>query len=229
MRKLTECLIVLAVLLCAFTAQAASEVDVSVPSAGQPCSNDLECDTGEICINNICSVARPCTGDLQCDTGEICLDNICRQGECQTDEDCDEGLLCLALQCVECRTWKDCDNETEICSDKNTCVLAADCDLKTKGKMIINKDKKTDYQVAKIRIKGNENFYPFKPDPLFPENMIPDFDISPLFQTTTKARWYLEKRAYEIAAGCNTDVPSGIYTVRLGKCLGEIEVVNKKQ
>ena len=55
MRKLTECLIVLAFLLCAFTAQAASEIDVSVPSAGEPCTSDLSCDPGELCVNDICS------------------------------------------------------------------------------------------------------------------------------------------------------------------------------
>ena len=31
--------------------------------------------------------------------------------------------------------------ETEICSVDQTCVLADDCDLKIKGKMVINKNK----------------------------------------------------------------------------------------
>lgn len=228
MKKLTECLIVLAFLLCAFTAQAASEIDVSVPSAGEPCTSDLSCDPGELCINDICSASRPCTSDLQCDSGEVCIDNICKAGECVIDEDCDDGLICdnSTYMCVECITWKDCDNETEICSDENTCVLADDCDLKITGKMVINKGRKTTYKVAKIKIKGNENFYPFLPDPVYPLNLLNDWDISPIFQTATKNRWYNKKRILEIAAGVNIDVESGLYAVRFGKCLSKIEVIN---
>ena len=165
MRKLTECLIVVAFLLCAFTAQAATGIDVSIPSAGEACSNtldcgpgelcvndicsaarpctsDLSCDPGELCVNDICSAARPCTNDLSCGPGELCIDDICKQAECENDEDC-EGGFCDSNKCVECLTWKDCDNETEICSDNNTCVLADDCDLKIKPRKIkINKNSK---------------------------------------------------------------------------------------
>ena len=224
MGKLTECLIVLAFLLCAFTAQAASEIDVSVPSAGEPCTNDLQCDPGELCIKDICSVTRPCTSDLQCDPGEFCIDDICKEGECVNDEDCEEGLICLANKCVECLTWNDC-GEGDICSVENMCMLADDCDLKIKGKMVINKNKKTTYKVAKIRIKGNENFYPFKTNP---DSGILEwnFEITPLFQTATTNRWYNKRRVLEIAAGVNIDVASGIYTVQLGTCLGQVEVIN---
>ena len=156
MRKLTECLIVLAFLLCAFTtAQAASEIDVSVPSAGEPCSNDLQCDPGEVCVNDICSAARPCTNDLQCDPGEVCvndicsstrpctndlqcdpgelcIDDICKEGECGNDEDCAEGLVCdnSASVCVECLTDSDCQ-EGLVCDNSASvcveCLTDSDC------------------------------------------------------------------------------------------------------
>ena len=76
--------------------------------------------------------------------------------------------------------------------------------------------------MRKIRIKGNENFYPFKPDGIYF-----DFDISPLFQFVNRKPMVCEKTSVEIAAGCDIDVPSGIYPVRFGTCLGEIEVINK--
>ena len=261
MRKLTECLIVLAFLLCAFTtAQAAPDIDVSVPSAGEPCSNDLQCGDGEVCVNDICSAPRPCSNDLQCDEGEVCvndicvpstsqpctsdlscgpgelcIDDICKEAECQNDEDCEEGLICASNKCVECATWTDC-GEGEICSDENTCVLADDCDLQIKPKKIkINKDRKTTYKAFKLKVKGNENFYPFRIDPvtgepvLNPSNGRPfrDMTLTPFGIKAIRYRWYQKSRVLEEVLGVNTDQESGFYTIRLGKCLAEVEVQSK--
>jgi len=150
MRKLTECLMVVAFLLCAFTAQAASGIDVSIPSAVEPCSNDLDCTLGGACINDICvpsvgdpcsndldcgpngscvndicvlSTSEPCTNDLQCGPGELCIDDVCQEAECETSEDCEEGLVCdnTTSTCVECLTNADC--EEGFCdSTTTTCV-----------------------------------------------------------------------------------------------------------
>ena len=226
MRKLTECLIVLAFLLCAFTAQAASEIDVSVPSAGEPCTSDLSCDPGEVCISDICSVARPCTNDLQCDPGELCIDDICKEGECVNDEDCKEGLVCASYMCVECATWKDCDNETEICADNNTCVLADDCDLQIRPKRIkIKRNQRVTWRTFKLAVKGNENF----PNPFIRNsdgtNTL-DYDLSPLFEVATNKRWFQKRRLFEVVVGAYTDEESGTYTLRFGKCLVDFEIEN---
>jgi hypothetical protein len=251
MRKFTECLMVVAFLLCAFTAQAASVIDVSVPSAGEPCSNDLQCGEGEVCVNDICSAARPCTNDLQCDEGEVCvndicsstrpctndlqcddgelcIDDVCQEAECETSEDCGDGLICdnnTSFTCVECLTWTDCDNQT-ICSDNNTCVPADDCDLRITPKKVKIKSKKDPFKTFKLTIKGNENFT----NPVIPLDtgfFFLDYEIEPLVEKGLINRWTEKRRKLEMVVWVPTEQESGFYTLRFGNCLGEIEIENK--
>lgn len=219
MRKLTECLIVLAFLLCAFTAQAASEIDVAVPSAGEPCSNDLQCDPGEVCVNDICSATRPCSNDLQCDSGELCVDGICQEGECETDEDCDEGLVCdnSANVCVECLRSSDCQ-EGEFCVD-NTCIQSGDCELIINPPRInINRKKSPPWVRKKFTVKGNENFDPngeiSVDDPLFVWN-----------NTIRRQRNQLE---FIIEVTLDPMPDEGFYQISVGNCVGEVELYDKK-
>ena len=100
MKKITGAIAVLIFLLCAFSAQAASEIDVSVPSAGEPCSSDLDCTLGESCVEDICvpSVGDPCSSDLDCEPDELCVNDICvpSAGQpCSSDLDCEPGEFCI--------------------------------------------------------------------------------------------------------------------------------------
>jgi hypothetical protein len=134
-------------------------------------------------------------------------------------------------------------------------VLADDCDLQIRPKVIkINKTNKFTitvntvdpetgekikkeiklYKAFKLTVKGNENFYPFKIDPVTGEPVINpgtgkplrDVTLNPLGLKATKSRWYQKSRVLEEVVGANKDQASGFYTLRYGKCLGKIEIEN---
>jgi hypothetical protein len=146
MRKLTECLIVAAFLLCAFTAQAASGIDVSIPSAGEPCSNTLNCGDYEECILDVCvSTITTCVSDADCGPGFLCKaleTTLCIDGEvppsapidntCTSDADCEVGTCQEVKVCTfgcssndDCDDGLVCDNNTGECVE---CLTNANCD-----------------------------------------------------------------------------------------------------
>jgi hypothetical protein len=93
------------------------------------CTEDADCDEGEVCVDSMCVVDLECTEDADCDEGEICVDNECVVDlECTEDADCDEGEVCVDNECVVevgCTEDADCD-EGEICVN-NMCVIALEC------------------------------------------------------------------------------------------------------
>ena len=156
MKKLTGALVGLAFLLCAFTVQASTEIDVSIPSAGEACSETLDCADGELCIDDICSAVTPCSNDLDCADADFCTNDACDEGTCvNTDVDC-EGDVCDPADgtCVECLIDDDCE-EGETCDD-NMCV-ADGCPegtpekvllFDTDGDCLLNKDELKAYSAS---------------------------------------------------------------------------------
>jgi len=99
MKKLTFSLIGFAFLLCAFTAQAAAGIAISVPSVGEACTNDTSCAAGETCVADVCV---ECVVDGDCAAGEECVAGACEiPPECTVDGDCAAGEECVAGECVE--------------------------------------------------------------------------------------------------------------------------------
>jgi Cys-rich repeat protein len=117
MRKLTGGLIALAFLLCAFTAQAASGIEVSVPSAGEACSDASDCAAGEECVADVCVIPPECTVDGDCAVGEECVAGECVEipPECTVDGDCAAGEECINDICVP--------SVGDSCSDTSDCAV----------------------------------------------------------------------------------------------------------
>ena len=91
-----------------------------VPFVPFPCSNNQPC------------VCRECRQDTDCPEGSFCDSGDCEGSECASDNDCasqpDRRTLCVAGQCVQCRSDNDCEAEdvcvNGFCSD---CRDGADC------------------------------------------------------------------------------------------------------
>ena len=137
MKKLTGIVLGLALVLCAYSAQAASTLTVSVPSAaiGASCTTgqDSECDDSNVC-NGLedCNAAKTCVAGtpLVCDNGQYCDGTE----TCNTVSGCVAGTppcsggtpVCIEDNntCVECVTDDNCTGGA-VCSN-NICVECAD-------------------------------------------------------------------------------------------------------
>ena len=94
----------------------------------QECRSDRDCESGQICIENICyngavgPIACECSDD--CPVGNVCLGGECGDplGVCSDDCECLVGEMCDAGSCVA--ATDPCDGVE--CSDGETCV-EGDC------------------------------------------------------------------------------------------------------
>jgi hypothetical protein len=152
-----------------------------------------------VCVDDICvpSAGDPCSSDLDCGPGEVCVDNICQEAGCETSADCDEGEFCV----------------------DNTCVEGGDCELRIrKGRININKKHNPPFVRKRLTIKGNENFDPFGEisvdDPLF------------VWPNTIRQKPNKLKFIIEVTTDPMPDV--GFYPIRVGNCIGEVELYDKK-
>jgi len=244
MKKITGAITVLIFLLCAFSAQAASEIAISVPSAGEPCSNDLDCGVNENCINDICipSAGEPCSSDLDCTLGGPCVNDVCVPSvgdPCSDDTDCGDGMcendICVPSAGKPCSSDLDCEpdelcidnicreaecetsadcGEGEFCID-NTCVWSGDCELRIYPRRInIHKKKRASGVRKRLRVKGNENFDPF--------GEISVDDPFFLWDNTIRPR----RKVLKFIVDITTDpMPEeGFYPIRVGDCIGEVEL-----
>lgn len=118
------------------------------------CTQNSECNNGQVCEQNRCVQSQRCTNDNDCGnqfcnsaTGKCqeCLTSAnCRRGYtcsvgtcvidnlCQNDGDCQSGTVCKVSNgtCVQCLTYRDCSGNLVCRSSDNTCVqcnLTADC------------------------------------------------------------------------------------------------------
>lgn len=132
MKKITGTITILIFLLCAFSAQASPEIAISVPSVGEACSSDVDCASGEECLDGICipSAGEPCSNDLDCTLGGECVNDVCLPSvgdPCSSDLDCGDGLcvndICISSVGEPCSSDLDCE-ENELCIDE-ICVPSA--------------------------------------------------------------------------------------------------------
>jgi len=98
----------------------------SCSQGGTPCSNNLECDSNEVCRSGFCR-ARSCLSSTECDIQHFCDDEsgVCVSGcqldrDCLPDEFCDEGACALA-GCqdtnLDCSIGQFCNGITGTCFD----------------------------------------------------------------------------------------------------------------
>ena len=79
---------------------------------GEACSDDSDCDTDLVCIEDMCDIAPAagmlgdfCAPDLPCGEGLMCEDSVCvmslgMMGDaCSEDTDCDTDLVCIESMC----------------------------------------------------------------------------------------------------------------------------------
>ncbi len=100
---------------------------------GSFCSQDTDCDQGEICDDGLCIVEVECYVDENCDQGEVCEEGLCTNiNGCLSDLDCEGKEICSDNACleVECLDNSDCANaicEENICVNVD-CLEDSECD-----------------------------------------------------------------------------------------------------
>ncbi|MEW5849452.1 MAG: hypothetical protein AB2A00_11595 [Myxococcota bacterium] len=84
------------------------------------------------CVNEACVPATPeCETDEECDVGQMCIDGACFNLECTSDEDCVLGGRCVEGTCTSpCSSNADC-GQGEMCRDgrcgRAQCTTDVDC------------------------------------------------------------------------------------------------------
>lgn len=122
----------------------ACETEITACQESAACDSKTGCTLrnkpdGTSCGDDVCSSATTlkhltCAGGACAETEEICQtnyqcsDNACAFApECQSDDDCNDGLLCKDYRCVhECLLDADC-NDGYVCSSDNRCVRKNEC------------------------------------------------------------------------------------------------------
>jgi hypothetical protein len=109
------------------------------------CSNDAECEAGQLCIEGACRApADTCQFEYECGPGRACVNggcvNICgsnadcgsgtvceggfcvpNPGECTSSAQCESGERCVDGRCLQdCRTTG-CENANDYCADDGFC------------------------------------------------------------------------------------------------------------
>lgn len=98
------------------------------------CSDDAQCEGGQVCNDGACVPAREqrvnyCRDDMDCPPEALCKDNLCEVPmACESDAQCAPSETCDDKECVplsRCRTDDAC-SENAIC-DNTQCVRLPDC------------------------------------------------------------------------------------------------------
>ena len=122
------------------------------------------------------------------------------------------------MQETGCETSADCD-EGEFCADDNTCVQADDCEVIINPPRInINRKRNPPYVRKKLRVKGNENFDP--------SGEISVDDPLILWDNTIRRRPNNVSFIIDVTTDPMPD--EGLYPIRVGNCIGEIELYDKR-
>lgn len=101
-----------------------------------PCESDAECTDGALCCpatnscqtEDDCVALGGCTEDAQCGEGSACCDGDCVgrpycEGTCRVDDECAEGICCLAAN----DDLNYCAADATDCYRGRECVLDTDC------------------------------------------------------------------------------------------------------
>ncbi|MCX7959484.1 MAG: hypothetical protein N3B13_10605 [Deltaproteobacteria bacterium] len=95
------------------------------------CNTNFVCNTNNICIEP-CKKGESCQSDSECDYGLICIENICSEVEinsfyktCNSDSECKYGAKCLSAEQKSCTRPKDAG---ETCQYTDECRSGLFCD-----------------------------------------------------------------------------------------------------
>jgi len=101
---------------------------IALADAACACGGDPDCDDGDACTTEACSVDQACA--YQAITALVCGDGCRLPGEaCEADADCEGDLVrCVECACVavECRSEADCEQPDTNCS-RTICTEAGTC------------------------------------------------------------------------------------------------------
>jgi MYXO-CTERM domain-containing protein len=103
----------------------------------EPCTEDGDCDAGEVCDADSGACTPGCLVSDACEANEVCdRDLTCKQAGCSSDEDCSgETPVCDLTDgvCQECLLDSQCTDETPFCVEEEgafnceECVEDTDC------------------------------------------------------------------------------------------------------
>jgi len=113
------------------------EVCVADPDTVETCTDNNDCDMGEVCTGQVCVPAgENCTQHSQCNSGELCVDGSCAAApQCTINANCPDGATCVSLdlglplplplgQCAEgCKDDSECVGQ-ERCASDGSCTTA---------------------------------------------------------------------------------------------------------
>lgn len=91
--------------------------EAPTPTPAPECTEDDDCPSGQVCVNEECVTATPtvtatpigfCTDNDDCPPGQVCVDNRCvtvtptptPPGFCTDNDDCPPGQVCVNNRCV---------------------------------------------------------------------------------------------------------------------------------
>jgi hypothetical protein len=115
--------------------QPAGMVCDPVPAVCVDCLFDLDCDTGQKCVDRGCVQVTTCNNSLDCVDGAepVCDASVAECVECVTLDDCDANNDCTDNRCVpydRCRNSLDCSDQQVCDATRQRCVECdadADC------------------------------------------------------------------------------------------------------
>ena len=193
------------------------------------CSDGAYCNGAETCSGGACQAGTAVT----CPGGEVCDEATDSCVECLNDSDCSDGAYCngaetcsggtcqagtavtcpggfcdeAADRCVECLS-------DEHCAGGATCqdgMCVAPCRLAISYKQIVSA-KLTKPRKVTLKISGGEGFDPAA-----------IIDIGPL--QVVRSRANSTKGLLKVKARVPAGLPAQVIPVRVGSCLGEIEIL----
>lgn len=151
-----------------------------VPSAWTECSENIDCDDGNGCIENVCAVIGPtsvvcldipleycpesCTIDTDCDDHDACTLNICESGDC----------LNPPIVPCQCRGDEDCGDEyggtIDLCvygecvfDPITPCWCAFDCPQPSECEIVQCLERTCNYEPNSACCTNTTNCYPLPP------------------------------------------------------------------
>jgi hypothetical protein len=101
-----------------------------LPTAGECCTTDEQCADGLFCNGEeTCTPGEGCApGEPPCAPGQACNEKTdsCGTCECETGEDCDDGIPCTVDSCLDCFCANFADDD--FCDDGLFCTGEESCD-----------------------------------------------------------------------------------------------------
>jgi hypothetical protein len=163
--------------------------------------------SNEAGLHVVCNDNGDCDDGLFCNGAEACMHGSCLPGidPCADTPHraCDE----TANQCVECLTTADCD-DLYVCENA---VCVPECTLSIDYKPLLA-EKLTKPRKMKLKITGGEGFDPYG-----------EVEVGPFEIVKTKIK--IKKNRLKVKALVPAGYPRGLVPVRVGACIGNVEIM----